>query len=46
MRKQKLSPIKFHKPLQEFFHKDQPKTNNSVKDDKGDLFPFAHYILN
>ena len=29
-----------------FFRKDQPKTNNLVKDDNDDLFPFAHNILN
>ena len=28
------------------FRKDQPKTNNLAKDDNGDLFPFAHNILN
>jgi uncharacterized UBP type Zn finger protein len=47
--KTKLPITKFHKPAQEFssfFHKDQPKSNNLLKDDNGDLFPSTHNILN
>lgn len=48
MRRQNSPPPNFTNLFKssQVFCKDQPKTNNLVKDDNGDLFPFAHNILN